>query len=62
MLAALKALRKDSDLYIGDKAIEIRNDERERADGRGNTKRNNVRILQNTRLYLKRHPVLEAGP
>jgi hypothetical protein len=29
MLAALEALRKDSDLYIDDKAIEIRNDERE---------------------------------
>jgi hypothetical protein len=48
MLADSKALRKDSDLYIGDKAIEVRNDERERererAVGRGNTKRNNVRI------------------
>jgi hypothetical protein len=27
-------------------------------DTRANTKRNNVRILQKTKLYLKRHPAL----
>jgi hypothetical protein len=48
MLAALEALRKDSDLYIDDKAIEIRNDERE---SRRWTREYKTKQRQNTSEY-----------